>query len=192
MHRAILISAAFCGCAHEPTVQPVTEPAPAPTPAPAPAGGGEHGRPMPVAAPEMAQMDYYLGTWTCDVTAVALCHIPARTYQSTITTQSDLGGSWVSIRNHSAGVTVAGFSGYDRASKHFLRVAFDSYGGMESKTSDGWKGDDWEWIGTSTICGKDLPMRHTITKHGDKEFAGKYELEIDGQWTVSRSELCKR
>ena len=133
----------------------------------------------------MAPLAFFLGTWTCDVHAQSVGFIPERKYQSTITIKNDLGGSWNSIRNESNAATVAGFTGWDRSSKRFVRVAFDSFGGMESKYSDGWKGDDWVWTGTSSVAGKDAPLRHTITRHGDAEFVGKYEMQDGDKWTLT-------
>jgi hypothetical protein len=140
----------------------------------------------------MSQQDYFLGTWTCDVHSNAVGHIPAGDYQSTIVTKTDLGGHWHSIRNESTRATVAGWAGWDRNAKHFIRVAFDSFGGMETKVSDGWTGDDWVYTGTSSVAGKESPLRHTMTKKGDKEFVGKYEIQVDGKWTVIRTEDCKK
>jgi len=163
-------------------------------PAPGGSTSASHAAPpfVPTPSEKMAQLAYFAGVWKCDVSRVARGHIPAKTYQGTITVKDDLGGFWNSIRNESTEATVAGFSGYDRSSQRFLRVAFDSYGGMETKTSDGWKGDDFVWSGTSSVAGKDAPLKHTITKHGDKEFSGTYEIEEDGKWQSIRTEVCKK
>jgi hypothetical protein len=176
-----LTCVAIIGCAVETHADPAAKPAAPP----------QRKGPMP-AAPEMAKLAYFDGVWTCDVDAIATGHIPARKYVSTITIKDDLDGSWNAIRNESAGVTIAGYSGWDRTAKHYVRVAFDSFGGMETKISDGWKDKDWVWTGTSSVTGKDAPLRHTITKQGDGEFLGKYEIQDGSAWTQIRTEHCKK
>jgi hypothetical protein len=141
--------------------------------------------------PEMAQTDFFLGTWDCDVHRYP-GPMGEKRYKSTIVTKADLGGNWTSIRNSSEETTVAGYSGYDRNSKKFVRVAFDDHGGMEVKTSTGWTGDDWVYEGKSSVMGREVPLRHTLTKRGEREFYGKYELEFGGKYMTVRDETCKK
>lgn len=142
---------------------------------------------------EMAQTDFFLGTWDCDVHRFP-GPMGEKRYKGTIVTKPDLGGRWTSIRNTSDEASVVGYSGYDAVTKTYVRVAFDSKGGIEKKSSPGWSGDEWVFTGTTTVMamGKEVPLRHTLTRRGDREFYSKYELQFGPQWIPVREETCKK
>jgi hypothetical protein len=194
----LLAAIAVAGACHAPPAAcPVTPAAPAAPVATAPtapvAAPPPEATPAHPQSPEMAQLAYFLGTWQCDVEAFQFGYIPGGKYHSTIHVTDDLGGMWNAIRNSSDRASVAAFTGWFRAGHHYVRVGVDSRGGMEQKVSDGWTGNDWIWTGTFSGTGEELPMHHTLTKHTDTEFFGKYEVQgKDGQWKLIRQELCKK
>lgn len=144
-------------------------------------------------APEMAQTDFFLGTWDCDVHRLP-GPLGEKRYKGTIVAQQELDGNWTSIHNSSEEASVAGYSGWDGVAKKFVRVAFDSKGGIEHKSSTGWVGNEWVFEGTTSVMavGREVPLRHTLTKKGDAEFDSKYELQFGPRWVAVREETCKK
>jgi hypothetical protein len=86
-----------------------------------------------------------------------------------------------------------GMSGYDPATKKFVRVDFDSSGGMVHLSSPGWEGDKMTWVGDGTMMGQKVKMRHTMTKKSDTEFTSLFESAgPDGKFAAMGEDDCKK
>src|SRR5712691_8171411 len=118
---------------------------------------------VPTPAPELAQLDYFLGTWRCDGTAPVTPMGPARKTRTTVSIGPDLGGFWYSgtVREDKTTDNAHPVYGifhetYDAAKKQFLLLWADNYGGWATETTRGWDGEKIVWEGEGTLGGQTL------------------------------------
>jgi hypothetical protein len=80
---------------------------------------------------------------------------------------------------------------YDRVAKQFVSFGFGNRGTVTSTTSKGFEGDKLVWSGSTTGLVK-ADVRATVTKKGDKEYQVVAERNVDGKWSISSDETCKK
>jgi hypothetical protein len=154
---------------------------------------------MPKPAPEMAQLKYFAGTWSCEGDVPAGPMGPSHKSHSTVSIHSDLGGHWYSGTVHET--KTAGnpspMSGifhetYDAANKQFLLMWVDNTGSWSTETSPGWDGDKIVYTGEGVMGGQKIPGRDTFVKKGEPELIHTAEMSMAGEWTTMVVETCKR
>ena len=157
----------------------------------------QQGPPKP--APEMANLKYFAGTWTCTGDSPAGPFGPAHKTQSTMILKSDLDGFWYTgmmteMKTASNPHPVKGMLhfGYDPAMKQFVQLWVDNTGSRSMQTSPGWEGDTITFSGEQDIMGEKATAKDTVTKKGANELTHKFELTMKGETHTIVDEVCKR
>ena len=123
---------------------------------------------------------------------------PAGTMKGTVTSRADLGGFWQSGTVKS---TMAGMPGtmegmfhmtYDPGTKQYVLLWVDNMGAYSHTTSTGWQGDKIVFSGDTSMGGKSMKVRDTFTKAADGSLKHDMEAQIDGKWTSTGTEMCKK
>jgi hypothetical protein len=153
----------------------------------------------PTPAPEMAQLKYFAGTWSCEGKVPAGPMGPSRKTRTTVSIHSDLGGFWYTgtVREVKSADNPNPMSGifhetYDTANKQFLMQWVDNMGAWSTETSPGWDGDQIVYTGEAVMAGQKIPGRDTFVKKGEAEMTHTAEMSMGGQWTTIVVETCKK
>ena len=153
----------------------------------------------PKPAPEMANLKYFVGTWSCSGDSPAGPLGPAHKTQSTITLKSDLDGFWydgmvMEAKSASNPHPMKGMIhiGYDAAAKQYVQVWVDNTGSHALQMSPGWEGDTLTLTGDQSIMGEKATAKDVLTKKGPREFAHKFELTMKGETHTIVDETCKK
>jgi hypothetical protein len=157
----------------------------------------QEGPPKP--APELANLKFFAGSWTCSGDSPAGPFGPAHKTQSTVTLKSDLDGFWYAgtmteMKTASNPHPVKGMLhlGYDTGEKQFVQVWVDNTGSRSVQMSPGWEGDSISFTGEQVVMGEKAAAKDTITKKGAREFTHKFELTMKGETYTIVDETCKR
>jgi hypothetical protein len=153
----------------------------------------------PKPAPEMAQVKYFAGSWTCSGDAPASPFGPAHKTQTTMMLKLDLDGFWyggmvTEMKTASNKNPVKGMLHltYDASAKQYVLVWVDNFGSWATETSPGWQGDTMVWTGDQMVMGEKATARDTFVKKSDREYTHKFELNMKGQWGTIVDETCKK
>lgn len=152
---------------------------------------------MPKPAPEMSQIEFFEGSWTCQGKINQSPMGPAGEMQSTADIKRELGGFW------QAGAITATMQGmppmegrfhatYDPASKQFVMMWVDSMGGWAQSTSSGWQGDTIVYEGDSHMGPHVMRSRDTFTRADPATMKHTWEAQMDGKWMPLGDETCKK
>ncbi|HUG53227.1 MAG TPA: DUF1579 family protein [Vicinamibacteria bacterium] len=152
--------------------------------------------PMPKPAPEMAQLQPFEGSWTCEGTMAASPFGPGGKSTSTVKARSTLGGFWQEgvIKGTMPGMPP--FEGmfhttYDPAAKRYVMLWVDNMGAWAQSTAPGWEGDKMVFAGDSYMAGQKVASRDIFTK-GSGTFKHVGELQMDGRWVPLFDETCRK
>lgn len=152
---------------------------------------------MPKPAPEMSQIAFFNGSWSCDGKMQATPMGPAGTMTSTAQIQTALDGFWQAgvIKGTSPGLPP--FEGrfyvtYDPGAKHYLMMWMDSMGGWSRSSSSGWKADSMVYEGDSHMAGESMKTRETFSKGGAGSMKHVSEMQMNGKWMTTFEETCKK
>ncbi len=150
-------------------------------------------------APEMSQLKYFSGSWTCSGDAPASPFGPAHKTESSMTIKLDLDGFWydgmVSERKTASNTQpMKGMVhlGYEATGKQFAMVWVDNFGSWATEMSPGWQGDTMVWTGDQMLMGEKAGARDTFVRKSDTEYTHKFELNMKGQWSPIVDETCKK
>lgn len=150
-------------------------------------------------AAEMANLEWFNGSWTCDGTTTAGPMGPGGKVTSTVKSHKDLGGFWQSgMVRSTAGANKPAMEGmfhmtYDGGAKEYVMLWVDNMGGYAKETSSGWDGDKMVFTGSSAMGGKQMPTRDTFVKSGKTSMKHDWEGQMDGStWAAMGSETCNR
>ncbi len=153
----------------------------------------------PKPAPEMSQLKYFAGSWTCSGDAPAGPFGPAHKTKSSQTLKSDLDGFWydgmvTEMKTASNTQPVKGMVhlGYDSTAKQHVMVWIDNFGSRATEMSPGWEGDTMVWTGDQMLMGEKAAAKDTFVKKSDTEYTHKFELQTKGQWGTIVDETCKK
>jgi hypothetical protein len=152
---------------------------------------------MPKPAPELSQIAYFEGSWSCQGKMSESPMGPAGEMQSTADIKKDLGGFWQSglIKGTMKGMPpMEGrfHATYDPAAKQFVMLWVDNMGGWAQSTSGGWKGDTIVYEGETHMGPQKMRARDTFTRSGPGSMKHAWEAEINGKWTALGEETCKK
>lgn len=155
--------------------------------------------PVPAPGPEVGQLSFFAGNWSCTGKAEDSPFGPAHATQATVHVKKELGGFWYvghydekkSAANPHP-VSFAFFWGYDAGAKAWTLDGFDAWGGHSHQKAPGWQDGKLVFEGETTMGGQATPARDTFTKkdHSTLEHAG--EIQADGKWVAADHETCKR
>jgi uncharacterized protein DUF1579 len=160
--------------------------------APAPSG-------PPTPAPELAQLSFFAGDWTCQGKAEASPMGPAHATAGKVHISNDVGGFWY-VGHYAEQKTAENphpmvfhfLQGYDASTKTFVMDCYDAFGGHCHGTSSGWQGDKLVYTGESSGAGPAMPVRDVFTKTGDASLEHAGEMQIEGKWIATDHETCTR
>lgn len=152
---------------------------------------------MPKPAPEMSQIAFFEGSWSCQGKVNESPMGPAGEIRSTADIKRDLGGFWQSgmIKGTMKGMPpMEGrfHATYDQAAKGFTMMWVDNMGGWSRSTSSGWKGDTIVWEGEAQMGPQKMRSRDTFTRSGPSVMKHTWEAEMNGKWTAIGEESCKK
>jgi uncharacterized protein DUF1579 len=154
--------------------------------------------PMPKPAPEMTQLDFFKGSWTCEGKTNASPMGPAGKFTSTANIQNNLGGFWQSGTIKGTMPNMPAMEGmfhatYDPSAKQFVMLWVDNMGGSARSTSSGWQQDSMIYEGDMSMPGqKPAKGRDTFTKSGATTMKHSWEVQMDGKWTPLGEETCTK
>ena len=159
------------------------------------AGWAQQGPPKP--APEMAQLAYFEGMWTCDGKSFETPMGPAGTMKSTADIRKELNGHFQTGTIKGSMANMPPFEGrfhatYDTGMKQFVMLWVDSMGVRAESTSSGWKGDILSYEGEGHVGGQTMKGRDTFTKSGPTSMKHAWEVQIDGKWMPAGEETCTK
>ena len=150
-------------------------------------------------APELSQLKYFAGSWTCAGDAPASPFGPAHKTKSSLMLKSDLDGFWydgmmTEMKTASNTHPVKGMLhlGYDSTAKQYVLVWLDNFGSWATEMSPGWQGDTMVWTGEQMALGEKATARDTFVKKSDTEYTHKVELNMKGKWSPIVDETCKK
>jgi len=153
--------------------------------------------PMPA---EMAQLDFFVGTWNCTGKAFASPMGPEHATAATVHAVKAVGDRWVHItydeKKTAANASpyhVGVYMGYDAGKKRFVEGCVDNFGGYCNQSSSGWNGDSLVFEGDANGSGQTFGARDTFTKKGAGQLTHSGEMQgADKQWTKTDEETCKK
>ena len=152
---------------------------------------------MPKPAPEMSQMAYFEGSWTCDGKMMATPMGPAGTMKSTADIRKDLNGFFQTGTIKGTMANMPPFEGrfhvtYDSGAKQFVMMWVDNMGGWSQSMTPGWTGDSLVYEGESHMAGQTVKGRDTFTKAGPTSMKHSWEMQLDGKWMPAGEETCTK
>ena len=146
----------------------------------------QQGPPKP--APEMANLKYFAGTWSCSGDSPAGPFGPAHKTQSTLSLKADLDGFW-----YDGTMSEMKTASNPHPVKGMLHIGYDdNFGSHATQTSPGWEGDTIVFTGEQDVMGEKATAKDTLTKKGANQFTHKFELTMKGERHVIVDETCKR
>ncbi|MEO8347715.1 MAG: DUF1579 family protein [Acidobacteriota bacterium] len=153
----------------------------------------------PKPAPELSQVKYFAGSWTCSGDAPASPYGPAHKTKTSMMLKSDLDGFWydgmvTEMKTASNTQPVKGMLhlGYDSTAKQYVLVWVDNFGSWATESSPGWQGETMTWTGDQMLMGEKVAVRDTFVKKSATEYTHKFELQTKGQWAPILDETCKK
>lgn len=151
----------------------------------------------PKPAPEMAQLEFFEGYWTCEGNVEATPFGPAGKITSTVKAGDDLGGFWQSGTVKGTMTGMPPMEGkfhvtWDPGSKAFVMFWVDSMGAWSRSTAPGWAGDKLVYTGEGVMSGQKTASRDTFTRNADGSLGHSWEMQVDGKWIPGGSETCRK
>ena len=154
-------------------------------------------KPAPKPAEQLGQMKIFLGSWKCTGKQLATPMFgPEHTFTAQAAGKLDIDGFWQQFiyeEKKSAqhpGFKLVGLWGWDQGGKRFIRAAGSNQGGWDSASSIGWSGDKMIWTGDLSGPHGRLPFRQTFTRHGDKDWGFRFEVNPQGAWVPVSEVSC--
>ncbi len=152
---------------------------------------------MPSPAPELSQLAFFAGHWSCTGKVEATPFGTAHPTQATVDIKSDFGGFW-SVGRYEEPKTAENphpmsfefLMGYDAAA--FTLDGFDAFGSRSHQTASGWKDGVMVFTGTTGSGGQNVPARDTFTQKDTKTLGHAGEIQVEGQWISIDAETCTR
>ena len=152
---------------------------------------------IPKPAPEMSQIAYFEGSWSCTGKSHESPFGPAGSMTSTADIRRDLGGFWQSGTIKGTIASQPPFEGrfhvtFDPGAKQFVMLWVDNMGGWSRSASAGWKGDTLVYEGESHMGPQSMTTRDTFTRSGAGAMRHAWEAQIKGKWMPLGEETCKK
>jgi len=153
---------------------------------------------LPKPDPEMAQLKWFVGTWSCKGHVEASPFGPAHDTTGTVKMTMDL-GFWVTghyaeskTKENAMPMRFEFVWGRDGKDKKFDSWGFDVFGAATKQESTGWDGDKMVWSGESTMGAQQMGARDTFVKKGDSEVIHTGEMQMEGKWMKIDEETCTK
>lgn len=145
---------------------------------------------MPKPSAELKRLSYFAGTWKVDGKMDPAPGMPqGGTMSSTDKAMWDFGGFFLVTRadftGGMAGKEVS-YMGYDAQKKQYTYDAYNSMGQTDHATGTV-NGKIWTWMSETSMEGKPMKMRGTVTEDSPTQYSMKFESSTDGGKTWSPS-----
>ena len=155
----------------------------------------QQGPPKP--APEMEQLAFFEGMWTCEGKMNDSPMGPGGTMKSTVDVRKDLNGFFQTGTIKGTMANMPPFEGrftttYDPASKGFVMMWADNMGGWAMSTSPGFKGDALVYEGDMHMGAHTMKGRDTFAKSGPNTMKHTMEAQMEGKWVALGEETCTK
>lgn len=152
---------------------------------------------MPKPAPEMSQLAYFEGSWTCEGKIAESPMGPAGEMRTTADIKPDLNGFWQTGMIKGTMKDMPPMQGqfhstYDPAEKQFVMLWVDNMGGWAQSSSTGWKGDTMVYEGDSHMGPMKMRTRDTFTRGAGSTMKHTWDAEMNGKWTPLGEETCTK
>ena len=158
--------------------------------------GAMAGMAAPKPAPEMAQLKFFDGSWSCAGDFPAGPMGPAQKTKSTVKSHTAMGGFWQvgDVSMTSPGMSMQGtfHTTYDAGQKRYVMLWVDNMGGYAQQTSPGFEGDKLVYTGEGNMMGQKMQARDTFTKGADGSLKHSAEGQMNGQWVSMGEEICHK
>lgn len=158
-------------------------------------GSTQQGPPKP--APEMSQMAYFEGSWSCEGKTMESPMGPAGSLKSTVDVRRDLNGHFQTGTIKGSMPNQPPFEGrfhatYDSGMKQWVMLWVDNMGSWAQNMSSGWKGDTVVYEGEGHMGGQTMKSRDTFTKSGAASMKHTWEMQMNGKWMPVGEETCNK
>ena len=152
---------------------------------------------MPKPSPEMAKLDFFEGTWTCEGKMNDSPMGPGGKMSSTVRVRDDLNGHFQSGSVKGTMANMPPFEGmfhttYDSGAKQFVMLWVDNMGAWAKSNSSGWQGDKMAFEGEQHMGGQTMKGRDTFMRSGSDTMKHIFEAQMDGKWMTMGEETCKK
>jgi hypothetical protein len=155
--------------------------------------------PVPTPAPEIGQLAFFAGDWSCKGQVETTPFGPQHPTEAKVHIRKEFRGFWYVGRyeeRKSAGnplpMSFEFVMGYDGAGKTWTLDGFDAFGSRSHQTSPGWQEGKLVFSGESTGNGAATPARDTFTKKSETNLEHQGEMQFDGKWVQIDRETCTR
>jgi hypothetical protein len=151
----------------------------------------------PQPAPEMSNLKFFDGSWTCEGTMPPGPMGPGGKMTTSVKSYTDLGGFWQSGTVKSTITGTPPMEGmfhmtYDPGARQYVMLWVDNMGAWAKSTAAGWEGDKIAFSGEVAMGGKMMMTRETFLKDADGSFRRDAEAQMDGKWAPMGNETCKK
>jgi hypothetical protein len=153
---------------------------------------------VPGLYPELDQLQYFQGTWTCKSREVS-SFTSGQQADITWSVRPDLNGFWYLGREEekllapgAIPLKKSEFMGYNPASKKFVRTIVVSNGNLIEFTSSGWKEDQLVWEGSLVEIAQKRSLRQTFVKKSPSEFEVTYYTKKGDSWQPAFQQICSK
>lgn len=158
-------------------------------------GAAQQGPPKP--APEMEQIAFFEGSWSCTGKTFETPMGPAGEMTSTADIRKDLNGHFQSGAIKGSIPNQPPFEGrfhvtYDSGMKQFVMLWVDNMGGWAQSASPGWKADTMVYEGEGHMGGQTMKSRDTFTRSGAGSMKHVWAMQVDGKWVNAGEETCTK
>jgi hypothetical protein len=143
----------------------------------------------PALSGKMTQLQYLVGTWTCQTKLPAMGNEPAGTHQGSISFEVEPSNT-VSYDVSAPEYSAAGFIGYQQAKKLWWNSGADNFGGVTFESGTSESGD--VMTGMTFWGGKHVASRDTITKTSNTKYEDLYQVQKNGKWTLGADSNCTK
>lgn len=154
----------------------------------------------PPPAPQLAQLDYLVGTWDCEGTFIGNPAEPAYPIEVELTVTRQLRGHFYKIdwreketADNPHPTHAHWVFGWDHGAGRFVADYIDNKGNRVRQFGDGWDGDEFSVEGPMSLYeGKELPLRDTFVRTGPdtcREIGAVFKY---GEWRVAGDMECVR
>ena len=152
----------------------------------------------PMPAPEMANLKYMEGNWSCSGQGAMEPGGATMKMDSSVSAKPGLGGFWQ--MGTVKGAAMAGMPAmegmfhttWDSATKQYVMLWVDNMGGWSQSRSTGWTGDTLVFTGEGQMGEHKVGMRDTFMRKGADTMTHVGEMQANGQWVKMMDETCRK
>jgi hypothetical protein len=152
----------------------------------------------PKPAPEMKNLTFFGGNWSCAGQGAMEPGGPMMKMDSSVQSTTGLGGFWqVGTVKGSPMAGMPALEGmfhmtWDPAAKDYVMFWVDNMGGWSQTRSPGWQGDTIAFTGDTQMGAQKMRSRETFVKKADGTMNHIGEMEAGGKWTKMMDETCRK